>query len=103
VETDNIILDLSNKVDHSVPPTPLSGGGIFYVCSSAIRQPFGAAVAPFHPPFTRGNACALNLNLPQQVHNLLCRMLLPSCHPTAPLVPVCRISTGAKFAGHSSN
>ena len=28
-------------------------------------------------------------------------MLLSSAHPTAPFVPVCRISTGTKFAEHS--
>jgi hypothetical protein len=37
-----------------VPPTPLSGGGIFYVCSGSILQPFGAAVAPLDPPFAHG-------------------------------------------------
>jgi hypothetical protein len=51
VETDN---NISNKFDHSVPPTPLSGGGIFYVCSGSILQPFGAAVAPLDPPFAHG-------------------------------------------------
>jgi len=30
------------------------------ISGGAILQPFGAAVAPFHPPFTRGNACALS-------------------------------------------
>jgi hypothetical protein len=51
VERDN---NISNRFDHSVPPMPLSVGGIFYVCSSTIHQPFGAAVAPFHLPFAHG-------------------------------------------------
>jgi hypothetical protein len=48
METDN---NISNKFDHSVPPMPLSGGGIFYACCNAILQLFEAPVARFHPLF----------------------------------------------------